>query len=253
MADERELNGTEDQEQLEKMLAEAEAKLEVSEASLSEEDAATDVAAQAVKLAEEGKDSPVSLSQQVTQKYLSMGRQLLSDPGAGNTLDGEVRRRVTRILGQDPGDVRIHTGERAAGAADALGARAFAVGGGDVFFGRGQFTPDTREGFGVLVHELAHTTDAAVGAAFSTEHGRGSYSAAEERAEAAERFAIHDGGKSADPDGEMGHEAGEGKGDDEDEVDLDKLESAVAKLLNRNQHKAADRTGSSATIGPDGT
>lgn len=54
------------------------------------------------------------------------------------------------------GDVRIHTGDRAARLSARLGAQAFTVGS-QVFFARGQFRPDTRDGRQLIAHELTHT------------------------------------------------------------------------------------------------
>lgn len=51
--------------------------------------------------------------------------------------------------------VRIHTGPRAAQAAQAINARAFALGP-DIVFGAGQYRPHTPAGRRLLVHELAH-------------------------------------------------------------------------------------------------
>ena len=194
-------------------------------------------ASRAIAHVEREKDNPDALGQEITQKYLSLGRNLLSDESASR-LDGRLRSRVTKILGEDPGDVRIHTGERASHAADALGARAFAVGDSDIYFGRGQFNPETPEGLGVLVHELTHTTDNLVGAAFSTDKGGADYSAAEARAEATELLASRD------------FESGTGNRRDEiqeeePEIDMHELEVAVARLLRRGSELGADRSGSS--------
>ena len=100
------------------------------------------------------------VSDEVARRYAALGRELLSDD-LPRRLEGDERRRMERLLGRDLGHVRIHTGERAQRAAEALGARAFALGERDVFFGRGSFSPDTREGVGLLAHELAHTVEAA--------------------------------------------------------------------------------------------
>ncbi len=54
------------------------------------------------------------------------------------------------------GDVRIHVDESAARAADEIDARAFAVGR-DIFFGAGEFSPDTPSGDRLIAHEVAHT------------------------------------------------------------------------------------------------
>jgi hypothetical protein len=47
--------------------------------------------------------------------------------------------------------------------ADALGARAFAAGGRDVFLGTGQFSPGTAEGKALLAHEATHLADGVPG------------------------------------------------------------------------------------------
>ncbi len=241
-----------DVEELDEALGAAEDEIELSEdqARSIAQSGRTDEMARAASLAvaqvERQKDSPQAMSQEITQKYLQMGKTLLSD-GKEQHLSGRVRDRVTRILGHDPGDVRIHSGERAAQAADALGAQAFAVGDSDVYFGRGKFDPETAEGMGVLVHELTHVADNAVGAAFSTQAGNVQYSAAEERAEAAERFAVDTEGEGTDNEGETGHEI---HAAEEEALDLQKLEDAVAKLLERSERHSHDRTGVSG-LGPD--
>jgi hypothetical protein len=58
-------------------------------------------------------------------------------------------------FGCDFSNVRIHTGAHAAELADAIHARAFAVGN-DVVFGAGEFAPDTSRGRELLAHELTH-------------------------------------------------------------------------------------------------
>ena len=59
-------------------------------------------------------------------------------------------------FGRDLGDVSIHTDEHAAKLSSAVSARAFTTGR-DIFFGAGQFRPDTPAGEHMLAHELAHT------------------------------------------------------------------------------------------------
>lgn len=59
-------------------------------------------------------------------------------------------------FGHDFNNVLIHTGEKAAGSARLLEAMAFAVGR-DIFFGSGQYRPETGEGSHLLAHELVHT------------------------------------------------------------------------------------------------
>ena len=58
-------------------------------------------------------------------------------------------------FGRGLGDVRIHTGEFAEQANEALNANAFTLGR-DIAFARGQFEPDSRPGRKLLAHELTH-------------------------------------------------------------------------------------------------
>ncbi|WP_051274676.1 DUF4157 domain-containing protein [Cellulomonas sp. URHD0024] len=76
--------------------------------------------------------------------------------GRGNPLPTPVRGRMEQAFGTSFGGVRIHTGGEAAGLSASMSAAAFTTGR-DVFFGRGQFAPDTPGGERVLAHELAHT------------------------------------------------------------------------------------------------
>jgi len=79
---------------------------------------------------------------------------------AGEPMPDPVRRYFEPRFGRDFSQVRVHTDAGAAGAAAAIGARAFTLGR-DVVFGAGQYAPGTREGRRVLAHELAHVTQQA--------------------------------------------------------------------------------------------
>ena len=68
--------------------------------------------------------------------------------------DGE-RSFMEARLGHDFSRVRVHTGERAAAAAESVEARAFTVGS-DVVFGAGEYRPGTQSGRRLLGHELTH-------------------------------------------------------------------------------------------------
>ncbi len=76
--------------------------------------------------------------------------------GGGQPLPTDVRERFEGSLGADLGAVRVHTGESSAAAADAVGARAFAIGN-DVHFAAGQYAPADPFGIHLLAHEVAHT------------------------------------------------------------------------------------------------
>lgn len=93
----------------------------------------------------------------VADRYTQIGARWLADP-VPTRLDPDLIGRLTRMgfRRESLADVRIHRGTKAQQAADALGARAFAVGDQDIFFGQGQFDPASRSGRAVLAHELAH-------------------------------------------------------------------------------------------------
>lgn len=89
-------------------------------------------------------------------------RSVVSSPG--RSMDDEVQREMEDKMGESFDDVRLHTGPRAARAAESINARAFTVGN-SVAFNRGEYQPDSTEGKEVLAHELTHArqdTDGAV-------------------------------------------------------------------------------------------
>ena len=74
---------------------------------------------------------------------------------AGQPLDHAARTYFEPRFGHDFSAVRIHADLQAAASADAVTARAYAVGQ-DIVFGAGQFAPGTTGGRWLLAHELAH-------------------------------------------------------------------------------------------------
>jgi hypothetical protein len=97
------------------------------------------------------------VSSQVSQEI----RQQLS---GGQALPAQVRLFMEPRLGADFGSVRIHTDAAAARLSDEVDAHAFTVGN-HVFFGSGQFQPDTAVGKELIAHELTHTLQQSEGAA----------------------------------------------------------------------------------------
>jgi hypothetical protein len=75
--------------------------------------------------------------------------------GRGNQLHNGVAERVGGSYGQPLGDVRVHHDDHAAALSRAVSARAFTVGR-DIFFGAGEYRPDSSGGRELLAHELAH-------------------------------------------------------------------------------------------------
>lgn len=76
--------------------------------------------------------------------------------GRGSALPTGVKSEMETGFGHSLSDVRIHTDQRAADLSRQMSARAFTTGR-DIFFGSGEFSPDTTEGKRVLAHEIAHT------------------------------------------------------------------------------------------------
>lgn len=74
---------------------------------------------------------------------------------AGRPLEPSARSFFESRLGHDFSGVRVHTDERAAESASAVGAHAYTVGR-DVVFGAGRYSPNTPDGRRLLAHELAH-------------------------------------------------------------------------------------------------
>jgi hypothetical protein len=75
--------------------------------------------------------------------------------GPGRPLDGHTRQEMEPRFGRDFSDVRLHSDERAARSARALGAAAYTLGS-QIVLGGAHRSPDTPEGRRVLAHELAH-------------------------------------------------------------------------------------------------
>lgn len=73
----------------------------------------------------------------------------------GRSLDAGTRRLMEPVLGADLEDVRIHGGYQAEEAARQLGARAFTYKG-QVFGPDRELDTSTREGMGLMAHELTH-------------------------------------------------------------------------------------------------
>jgi hypothetical protein len=75
--------------------------------------------------------------------------------GVGSSLPTPSRAFFESRLGQDFGDVRVHTGPEAERSARSVGALAYTKGH-DVVFGDGQYAPGTARGDRLLAHELSH-------------------------------------------------------------------------------------------------
>jgi len=75
---------------------------------------------------------------------------------SGQKLDSQTRAFMEPRFGRDLSHVRIHTDAKAADSAEAVNAKAYAVGQ-HIAFGSNSYSPSTAQGKHLLAHELAHT------------------------------------------------------------------------------------------------
>jgi hypothetical protein len=75
--------------------------------------------------------------------------------GAGSRLNRGIAQDVGGAYGDHLSDVRVHHDDHAAALSRAVSARAFTVGR-DIFFGAGEYQPESSGGRELLAHELAH-------------------------------------------------------------------------------------------------
>ncbi|OYY94802.1 MAG: hypothetical protein B7Y41_04315 [Hydrogenophilales bacterium 28-61-23] len=104
------------------------------------------------------RDRPIARSPHDGQVNVSanLAAEINQGKSSGAALPPSVRRFMEPRFGANFNNVRVHTGARAANLSQQLSARAFTVGN-NVFFGNGQFQPDSRDGRELLAHELTHT------------------------------------------------------------------------------------------------
>ncbi|CAI2766906.1 eCIS core domain-containing protein [Flavobacterium collinsii] len=76
--------------------------------------------------------------------------------GGGAGLDKKTKGEMESGFGADFSNIKIHTDTNAVQMSQELGAQAF-TNGNDVYFNKGKYNPDSREGKHLLAHELTHT------------------------------------------------------------------------------------------------
>ncbi|WP_228012055.1 eCIS core domain-containing protein [Flavobacterium hungaricum] len=81
---------------------------------------------------------------------------LNSSKGSGNGMDATTKQEMEAGFGADFSNVNIHTDSKAVQMSEQLGAQAFTHGN-DVYFNKGKYNPDSKEGKHLLAHELTHT------------------------------------------------------------------------------------------------
>jgi len=81
--------------------------------------------------------------------------RLKSMHGCGEALPSRTRGFMESRMGSDFGHVRVHQGAQAHALNREISARAFTLGS-DIFFGAGQYQPESEKGRHLLAHELTH-------------------------------------------------------------------------------------------------
>jgi hypothetical protein len=81
--------------------------------------------------------------------------QINKTRGHGSKLDDGTRANFETAIGYDLGSVTIHTDDHASQLSRSVEAKAFTTGS-DIYFGEGQYNPNTVDGQQLLAHELTH-------------------------------------------------------------------------------------------------
>ena len=99
-----------------------------------------------------------SIAVQSKEKHVpsATATQITGSKSSGRPLEKGVKNEMESGIGADFSEVRIHTGAQAEQMSEGLNAQAFTHGN-DVFFNKGKYAPESREGKHLLAHELTHT------------------------------------------------------------------------------------------------
>ena len=81
---------------------------------------------------------------------------LKATKGQGQKMDPSTQRSMEKGFGADFSDINIHTDSKAQETSQELGAQAFTTGN-DIYFNKGKYNPNSKEGKHLLAHELTHT------------------------------------------------------------------------------------------------
>lgn len=93
--------------------------------------------------------------QKAQENDLTTSLPLLLSRSRGKTMPDSNLRPTERILGSDLGPVQFHTDAAAQEAASLIHAKAFTIRN-QVYFGKGNYQPGTKEGQKLIAHELTH-------------------------------------------------------------------------------------------------
>jgi hypothetical protein len=96
---------------------------------------------------------------------------LESTKGGGSPMADPLRNDMEDRMGADFSNVRVHTDSKAQDMSSGISAEAFAHGN-DIYFNKGKYAPESKEGKHLLAHELTHTIQQ--DASPASESGKGS-------------------------------------------------------------------------------
>jgi hypothetical protein len=106
---------------------------------------------------EEEEEEPLQMKSKdgETNVTPALQNQLRSSKGKGSPLTQGTNHFMSNSFGADFSSVNIHTGNDAIQMNRQLGARAFTYGS-DIYFNKGEYSPESSEGKHLLAHELTH-------------------------------------------------------------------------------------------------
>ena len=102
----------------------------------------------------EDEEVQAKLNSQPQQK--SSIESKLRNGSGGRKMDADTRGEMEQGFGADFSNVNIHTDGEAAQMSQDIGAQAFTHGN-DIYFNKGKYNPNSKEGKHLLAHELTHT------------------------------------------------------------------------------------------------
>lgn len=100
------------------------------------------------KISGGGGSSGIAVSRQMESRLLQL-------QGGGIPMPRGLRSTMESGFGQDFSQVRLHTDSEADSMSSSIHAKAFTHGN-DIYFNRGHFNPETRDGQHLIAHELTH-------------------------------------------------------------------------------------------------
>ncbi len=102
------------------------------------------------------KSGAVQFSGEGSAVTRDLENKIQSMRGGGQAMDNTTKAAMESSFGADFSSVKIHTNNQAVQMSQDLNAHAFTVGN-DIFFNHGRYHPSSKQGIGLLAHELTHT------------------------------------------------------------------------------------------------